>query len=103
MDAAEILQQVLERSGMSKSQLCARAQISRSTLDEYLRGKKQPAYAQLVRIADAAGMQLSVSVAPRRRAMPEQFRLVLEFGEMFPRKEREPLVDLSPIWRRAAS
>lgn len=38
---------------------------------------------------------------PIRQVSPE-FIAVLEFGERFPQKEREPLLNLGPLWREIA-
>lgn len=103
MESAEVLAEVLARSGMTKSALCSAAGISRSQLDDYLKGRSRPSVAQLERIADAAGFELDVSVRPKPRPISPEFVAVLEFGDLFPRKPHRPLVNLGPVWRQAAA
>lgn len=102
MDAASVVRQVLDQSGLSKTRLSALSGVSRSLLDAYLKGDTQPSVAQVSRLADAAGLRLDITVRPRaERTLPEEFIAVLEFGELFPRPEEpRPLVNLGPVWGR---
>lgn len=93
--------EILERSGLSKSALCARAGVSRTSLDAYLKGTTQPTLAQIERLADAAGLVPSLSFTDAAKPISPQFVAVLEFGDLFPRKSKEPLVNLGPVWREA--
>lgn len=60
MTVAEAISDLMTRSGLSKSELCARSGVSRSLLDDYLKGRRQPAVAQLERLGEAAGLRLDV-------------------------------------------
>jgi transcriptional regulator with XRE-family HTH domain len=102
MSSATTLSEILSRSAMTKSALCAAAGVSRALFDDYLKGRTQPGVGQLVRIAEAAGMELDLVVRPQPRPLPESFVAVLEFGELFPRRPARPLINLGPTWRRAA-
>ncbi len=91
---------------MTKSALSEVSGVSRSLLDGYLKGTTQPSLPQLERLAAAAGRRIEVTVK-RRLEISESFIAVLELGELFPRKEKDPLPDLSDVWalasRRAAA
>lgn len=62
MSAAEAIGQVLAR-GLSKSELSARSGVSRSLLDDYLKGRRQPSVTQLARLGQAAGLRLELGWA----------------------------------------
>lgn len=98
---ADAPREILTRSGMTKSALCAKAKVSRTSLDAYLKGTTQPTVAQLERLASAAGLVPQISFVERPRAISEQFVAVLEFGDLFPRKPKAPPVNLGPVWRAA--
>lgn len=93
--------EILTRSGMTKSALCARAKVSRTSLDAYLKGTTQPSIAQIERLAEAAGLVPHISFAERPKPISEQFVAVLEFGDLFPREPKAPPVNLGPVWRAA--
>ena len=93
--------EILARSGMTKSALCAKAKISRTSLDAYLKGTTQPTIAQIERLAEAADLVPQISFAERPKAISDQFVAVLEFGDLFPREPKDPLVNLGPVWRAA--
>jgi transcriptional regulator with XRE-family HTH domain len=99
MDSKAVVADLLARSGLSKSALSARSGVSRSLIDDYLKGRSQPSLAQLRRLASAAGLRLDVSVTPAP-TIPADFVAVLEFGDLFPRKAPRPLVDMRDVWRR---
>lgn len=61
MATAALVGEVLERSGLSKKTLCEAAGISRSSLDAYLKGEREPSVAQLERLGRAAGLRLDIS------------------------------------------
>ena len=75
--------------------------MSRSLLDSYLKGRSQPSVAQVTRIANAAGLEIGFRLESMPEPVSEQFVAVLEFGELFPRDEPRPLVNLGPVWRQA--
>lgn len=89
--AAQLLHSVLADSGMSKSELCRVSGVSRSLLDDYLHGAKQPSIPQLERLASAADLRITwdVSRTPQR-ASPE-FLMVMELAEAMPHDSFAPL------------
>ncbi|WP_370247415.1 helix-turn-helix domain-containing protein [Nocardioides sp.] len=100
MSGSGLVARILADSGLSKTALCATAGVSRSSLDDYLRGRSQPSWQQLERLAEAAGLQMEVRLRPRPRAVSEQFLAVLEFGDLFPRRPKPPLPEPRLVWAR---
>ena len=64
MSAGSLVAELIERSGLTKAELAKRSGISRSSVDEYLLGKRQPSVAQLARLGEAAGFRLDLAWAP---------------------------------------
>ncbi len=64
MSAAVVISDLLEHSGMSKKALCDAAGISRSSLDAYLKGEREPSFAQVERLGAAAGLKVDISWTP---------------------------------------
>lgn len=102
-DGATAVVEILARSGLSKSALSAASGVSRSLLDDYLKGRTQPSITQVTRLADAAGLDVLLLLQPKPRPLPESFVTVLEFGEIFPRRAPRPLTNLGPVWRSVAA
>lgn len=61
MDAEKAVAALLQRSGLSKSELSARSGVSRSLIDDYLNGRRQPSVAQLARLGQAAELRLDLA------------------------------------------
>lgn len=101
MNAAAVVADLLDQSGLTKSGLAGASGVSRALLDEYLKGARQPSLGQVARLAAAAGVDLEISVRPKPKPVPAEFIAVLEFGDLFPRRDPEPLIDIGPLWRRA--
>ncbi len=125
MSAAVAVEQILERSGLSKSELSARSGVSRSLIDDYLKGRRQPSVEQLERLGGAAGLRLDIAWAeieyeprrdpswlipdnpdmrPRPLTIPERAKvieMVCGTAMLLPAKERGPL-EFPPVraWRR---
>lgn len=75
MSASAQIKELLDASGMTKSQLSARSGVSRSLVDDYLKGRRQPTMRQLERLGAAAGMRLDVRWQPLdRRPLPRWAR-----------------------------
>ncbi|MFT4298576.1 MAG: helix-turn-helix transcriptional regulator [Aeromicrobium sp.] len=75
MGAEKAIAELLERSGLSKSELSARSGVSRSLLDDYLKGRRQPSVAQVARLGEAAGLRLDlVWTAPLQVETPQWAR-----------------------------
>ncbi|MFT4289319.1 helix-turn-helix domain-containing protein [Nocardioides sp.] len=65
MTAAAAIEDILERSGLTKSELSTRSGVSRSLIDDYLKGRRQPSVAQLERLGEAAGLRLDIIWGPK--------------------------------------
>lgn len=61
MSASALIADVLRQSGLSQAELARRAGLSRSVLNAYLKGHREPGTDALLRIAAAAGVQLGVA------------------------------------------
>jgi transcriptional regulator with XRE-family HTH domain len=59
--AASLLQMALFRSGLSQAELARRAGLSRSVINAYLKGRREPGADVLLRIVAAAGGKLELS------------------------------------------
>ena len=56
--AASLVQTALDQSGLSQAELARRAGISRSVLNAYLKGHREPGADALLRVVSAAGGKL---------------------------------------------
>jgi transcriptional regulator with XRE-family HTH domain len=99
MDGSNLVAHIMKRAAVSKSALSAASGVSRSLIDDYLKGKSSPSVAQLNRLAAAVGLQLEGVIKVKPPEISPEFVAVLEFGELFPRREPAPLVNISHIWR----
>jgi transcriptional regulator with XRE-family HTH domain len=102
--ASATMRQVLRDSGLSKAALCARAGISRALFDAYLHGTKQPSLAQVVRIADAAGLRAGVTLSEKPRAVSPEYVAVMELaGQLAGKRDTLPPLEFPhQLWRRAS-
>ena len=103
--AATVLHQALDPSRLSKSSLCSRARVSRALFDDYLHSKKQPSWAQVERIVDAAGYCLSVSLVEQPRPVSDEYVAVMQMAdELAGKRETLPVLRYPHrIWRFAIS
>ncbi len=69
MTAARAIAQLLDR-GLTKSELAARSGVSRSLIDDYLKGRRQPTVAQLERLGNAAALRLETAWVPAEAHTP---------------------------------
>jgi transcriptional regulator with XRE-family HTH domain len=60
MSSADLVREILERSGLSQAELARRAGQPRSVLNAYLRGTREPGADALLRIAAAGGVTFGV-------------------------------------------
>lgn len=60
---------IRRRAGLSQEELAARAGMSRRSLARYEHGEREPSYADLVRLAAAAGLDLTTSLARVDRSL----------------------------------
>lgn len=89
MGTVEAVTELVRRSGMTKKALCEAAGISRSSLDSYLKGERQPSVAQLQRLGEAAGLRLDVSW--RTPKVELDIRPVPSWAQPHPDMEAPPL------------
>ena len=82
-----MVEQILQRSGLSQAELARRAGMPRSVVNVYVKKRREPGADTLARLASAAGLQLelgerSAPVDPHRagRILVE----VLELAEALP-------------------
>jgi transcriptional regulator with XRE-family HTH domain len=89
--SASLLAKVLSGSGLSQAELARRAGISRSVLNAYLHGTREPGTEALLRIAAAGGMEVQLT---GRKPPVDQERAsrilvqVLELAEALPFRPR---------------
>ncbi|WP_232677342.1 helix-turn-helix transcriptional regulator [Nocardioides sp. R-C-SC26] len=101
MGASEMMETILVQGRISKAELSRHSGVSRALIDAYLKGTTQPSLAQVERLARSAGLEIEIVLRPRPQPVPAAFIDVLELGELFPARDRPPLVDLSPVWKAA--
>lgn len=66
MNASDAVADLLERSGLSKTELSRHSGVSRALIDDYLKGRRQPTVAQLQRLGESAGFRADFAwVDPR--------------------------------------
>jgi predicted transcriptional regulator len=79
-------------SGLTKSGFCRPANLSRSLLDDYLAGRKEPSFSQVRRIAESAGLELEVNIVkadPVLNARGVRLARVTDLAMKLPRKRSE--------------
>ncbi|HEV7918692.1 MAG TPA: helix-turn-helix transcriptional regulator [Solirubrobacterales bacterium] len=92
--AGDLIRQLRSSSGMSQAELARRAGLTRSVMNAYERGNRQPGVDALARIVAAAGMELMV--APRVQAVDpvragRLLEQVLDLAEALPFRRRREL------------
>lgn len=81
----DLVLRILDRSGLSMTELAARAEMSRASISEYVHGHRNPSLRQLERVAEAAGLVIEIDVAPNWRLRRKwEFEDVLELGDELP-------------------
>lgn len=94
MSAAALVDEILEKSGLTQAELARRAGLPRSVLNAYLRGHRAPGADALLRLASAAGVKLGLE---RRRPPVDPQRAsfilnqVLGLAEALPYRPRAEL------------
>jgi transcriptional regulator with XRE-family HTH domain len=100
--STRLIREILERSGLSQAELARRAGITRSVLNAYLRGTREPGAGVLARLAAAGGHELTLA---ERKAPVDAERAgeilvqVLELAEALPFRPRAE-IESPPIARR---
>lgn len=92
--AASMAAGILSRSGLSQAELARRAGLSRSVVNAYVRGNREPGADALARLAAAGGLELQL--VPRKPPVDvdRASRIlvqVLELAEALPFRSRPEL------------
>lgn len=92
--SAGLTEEILRQSGLSQAELARRAGLSRSVLNAYLRGKREPGADTLARLAAAGGTHLTVT--PRKAPLDAEragriLIQVLELAEALPYRPKREL------------
>jgi transcriptional regulator with XRE-family HTH domain len=95
---------MLGRSGLSQAEFARRAGIPRSVLNAYLHGSRDPGAQALAKLANAAGLELSLAerrppVDPKRAG--EILIQVLDLAEALPYRPRGE-IETPPLLHRLA-
>lgn len=91
VSSGEILRDARARAGLTQSELAARAGITQSVISAYEHDRRQPALSTLVDLVWATGLELEVSVRPRRRPID---RMTGPVGRRV-RRHRKQLVEVA--------
>jgi len=89
--AAKLIGEVRRGGGFSQSELARRAGMTRSVLNAYERGRRQPGVDALARIAAAAGLEVQVGPRSDQAELVRAGRIleqVLDLAEALPRRRR---------------
>lgn len=93
MDAAEVLREARERSGLTIRELARRGHTSHSAVAAYENGTKTPTTATFVRLVGACGFEAEITLRPKdafedRRRRGRELREVLDLADRFPHRHR---------------
>ncbi len=99
----QLLERARERSGLSLREIARRAGTSHPTLIAYLKGRKMPSFATVMRILEACGLAGDVELSPRIRSRNgldrgEELEAVLRLAAEFPARPKKTLT--FPKFRR---
>lgn len=92
--AARLIREIRSTSGLSQAELARRAGMSRSVVNAYEHGARQPGVDALARIAAAGGMQLALGESRDPVDVSRAGRLleqVVELAEALPYRPRREL------------
>ena len=103
MNAASAIRSARERANLSKRELARRAGTSPAAIVFYESGTREPSYATLTRIIEAAGFETRLSVTPSRRpdraVLDRRLVEVLELAEHLPRRRASRRMTFPPFGR----
>src|SRR2546422_6197283 len=99
--ARELIAEMRSRRGLSQAELARAAGMTRSVVNAYERGRRQPGVDALARLAEAAGMQLGLARAQASTVDPERagriLEQVLELAELLPQRRRGRPAHPAPV------
>lgn len=92
--AASLVEEIQRRSGLSQAELARRAGLSRSVVNVYMKGHREPGADTLARLAAAGGLE--IGMAPRKPPVDAEraskiLVQVLELAEALPFRPRPEL------------
>ncbi|HVT42715.1 MAG TPA: helix-turn-helix domain-containing protein [Acidimicrobiales bacterium] len=99
--AAKLIRDVRRRQGLTQAQLARRAGTSQPVISAYEHGRRDPGYAMLRKLVEAAGEQLVVGatppafdLAPPADVAEHARRLldVLSLADAIPRRRTDPVL-----------
>ena len=93
-EASRLISEMRGRSGLSQAELARAADMPRSVLNAYERGRREPGVEALARIAAATGMRLSVEEDPTGLDPARAGRIlaqVLDLADALPHRPRRRL------------
>lgn len=93
MSAATLIKQMRNTAGLTQAGLARRSGVSRTVINAYERGTRDPGAEALARLAEASGQELTVR--PRRQLdLARNARVlaeVLDLAELLPHRRRSEL------------
>lgn len=98
--AASLVRRLRRHAGLSQRALAERAGVTQPVIAAYESGRRQPSVPALLRLARAAGFELTLGL--RRRSLPDdehrgrELVRVLELADALPRRHRRTL-DFPPL------
>jgi transcriptional regulator with XRE-family HTH domain len=95
--AASLLKRARQLAGLTQAELARRSGIAAPTISAYEAGRRDPTVTNLVRLLDAAGLDLALQQsehAHRGRRLEQ----VLSLASVLPREGRDEKPDL-PAWK----
>jgi transcriptional regulator with XRE-family HTH domain len=93
--AAELIRQIRRESDLSQAELARRAGLTRSVINAYEHGTRQPGVDALARIAAAAGLEVKVTPPADQAQLARAGRIleqVLDLAEALPHRRRGALL-----------
>lgn len=90
--ASRLIRDARRQAGISQAELARRAGVSRSVVNAYERGTRQPSVAALERLVAAAGLRLALAPSrPDPVSAGEQLLDVLELADRLPNRRQSDL------------
>jgi hypothetical protein len=92
--AQQLIVEIRRRGGLTQAQLARRAGVSRSVVNAYERGKREPGADALAHLAASAGLRLDLAPARARVDAERAARIlsqVLDLAESLPTRRRGKL------------
>lgn len=92
--AEELIREIRRESGLSQAELARRAGLTRSVMNAYARGRRQPGVDALARIAAAANLEVRVGPPADDARLARAGRVleqVIDLAEALPSRRRGAL------------